>query len=116
MQTTPLGWAQAHVLCCCLLSAACRLKKLFRIHFNDFPSHVVPTFGTHDVRGHGGATFGTVRPLDRCFVIVGTASACSGVAVFSFGDCHKKSENFCFKLLKLRHCTENSVLVKGNSP
>ena len=41
------------------------------------------------MRRHGGTAFGTVRPLDGRFVIVGTAGAGSGVAVFPLGDCHK---------------------------
>jgi len=46
-------------------------------------------FGTDDVSRCGGAAFGAVRPLDGRFVIVGTACAGSGVAMFSLGNCHK---------------------------
>jgi hypothetical protein len=42
------------------------------------------------MRLHGGTTFGTVCPLDGRFVVVRPAGAGSGVAMFSFRDCHKK--------------------------
>ena len=47
------------------------------------------TFGADDVCRHGCTAFGTICPLDGRFVIVSAAGAGSGVAVFSFGDCHK---------------------------
>ena len=40
------------------------------------------------MRRHGGTAFGTICPLDGRFVVMSTASAGSGVAVFPFRDCH----------------------------
>jgi len=61
---------------------------LLHIHLHDFSSHVVSALGTDDVCRHGGTAFGAVRPLDGRFTVVRTACTGSGVAVFSFRDCH----------------------------
>lgn len=65
-----------------------------RLHIHDFTSHIVSALAD-DMRRQSGTTFGAVRPLYGRFVIVRTAGACSGVAVFSFRDCHKSGiKNF----------------------